>query len=77
MEGKGLKRISCSCCLLVKGGFLLRSNCLSVINNVPVGSVQKPQRGKQIAEASKVYHLRLQSVSHSCLKVDSVVKQLL
>lgn len=79
MEGRGLKRVSYSCCFLIKGGFLLHHSCLTVINNVPVDSVQKPQRGKmtETTETSEVHHLRLQSVSHSCLNMNSVVNQLL
>lgn len=79
MEGRELERVCYSCCVLIKGGFLLHNSCLIVINNIPVDSVQKPQKGKmtETTEASKVYHLRLQSVSHSCLNMNSVVNLIL
>lgn len=68
------------CCFLIKGGFLLHSSTFSVdnVNNVAVGPVQMPQRGKQKAEtveASQVYNLRQQIVSHSCLDMNSAVNQ--
>lgn len=61
------------CCFLIKVGFLLHSSSFSVdnVNNVAVGPVQMPQRGKQ--KASQVYHLRQQIVSHSCLDVNSAI----
>lgn len=66
------------CCFLIKGGFLLPRSSLSVVNNVAVGPVQMPRRGKQRAEtieASQIYNLRQQIVSHSFLDMNSAVKQ--